>query len=231
MKRALLVLAAGCGRIGFDAAPGDPEMFPVVYTLDAIENGRVASSWPAFDGYCQPSVCPTVQPGIRDGALQFDGAQGIYLPTPTLVGAAPFTVTVWISPSTIGDIPRTVIAKPISSGSMYNSFALFIDADRRLQLEGAAVDRGDYLTAPTPVTTDWHHIAASWDGVNRSLFLDGNLEAVDVPGGHEDVAYPMFIGADIDEDTIHGPFAGLIDEVRFYDRALEPAEIAALAMP
>ncbi|MDX2086758.1 MAG: hypothetical protein SFX73_02855 [Kofleriaceae bacterium] len=49
--------------------------------------------------------------------------------------------------------------------------------------------------------------------------------------GYEDVAYPMFIGTDIDEDSVHGPFLGLIDDVRFYDRALDPAEFAGLAVP
>jgi hypothetical protein len=82
------------------------------------------------------------------------------------------------------------------------------------------------------VVTDgrWRHIGFVWDGSHRFLYVDGSEVAADTYpiSGLESAIAGLHIGT----DTTHsqaGCWSGLIDDVRIYDRALGPDEVAALA--
>jgi len=80
------------------------------------------------------------------------------------------------------------------------------------------------LSGPSPLTANtWAHLAATYDGTTLRLYVNGVQVTSHVwPGPIPSSSYPMTIGA----DTLHGSyFAGLIDEVRVYNRALSAAEI------
>src|SRR5690606_9309128 len=92
VPRALVFFATGCGRIAFDAAPGDGHAAADVQTFDGatpdvfLEPGLIA--WFQFDddpadgvldtvvgaarGTCMSS-CPAVVPGIHGSAYELDG--------------------------------------------------------------------------------------------------------------------------------------------------------------
>ena len=71
----------------------------------------------------------------------------------------------------------------------------------------------------------WHHIVATYDGTTAKLYVNGVLKdthniAVSIPLGDA-----VMIGA---SNTVQlRPFAGLIDEVEIYSRALSASEILA----
>jgi hypothetical protein len=71
----------------------------------------------------------------------------------------------------------------------------------------------------------WHHIVEVYDGKAIKLCIDGNLDAEEKPSGKLPVnKETLWIGA-----RPGGVAAtGIIDEVRFYDRALSEEEIKAL---
>jgi Concanavalin A-like lectin/glucanases superfamily/Immunoglobulin domain len=76
---------------------------------------------------------------------------------------------------------------------------------------------------------DWTHIAATWDGSNLILYINGQLDAqgpVSV-SGLGDSGCPLSIGSagSCDPDQY---FPGLIDEVSLYNRALLAGEIQAI---
>ncbi|MCD4788575.1 MAG: hypothetical protein K8R37_01145, partial [Bacteroidales bacterium] len=72
--------------------------------------------------------------------------------------------------------------------------------------------------------TGWHHIAATYDGANMNLWVDGNLNATTAQTGN--VVYPSsqttLIGthSDLTED-----FNGYMDEIRFWNVALSQSQI------
>ena len=81
---------------------------------------------------------------------------------------------------------------------------------------------------PAPVPTNaWLHIAATYDHNAVKLYLNGVPLVTNVIGAatvaHSTAAFR--IGMD---DNGNGPFAGSIDDVRVYSRALTAAEIASL---
>ncbi|MFE4108207.1 DUF4347 domain-containing protein [Almyronema epifaneia] len=79
--------------------------------------------------------------------------------------------------------------------------------------------------------TSWHHYAATYNynTGDLRLYVDGllrvNTRLTDTPQLTQDLS-PLQIGYNAELDTY---FAGQIDEVRLYGRALSSAEIAALA--
>ena len=81
----------------------------------------------------------------------------------------------------------------------------------------------------TPIEmSNWHHVAATYDGFEWRMYLDGNLEMRTV---HRMVPqyesqHHFGIGASIDNKGVaHGGFKGVIDEVRVWDFARSGQEI------
>jgi hypothetical protein len=76
----------------------------------------------------------------------------------------------------------------------------------------------------------WTHAAAVYDGARMTLYKDGKKAGSIEKTGRldQDPSVPAWIGANPVRPS-DAPFAGLIDDVRIYARALTEAEIAALA--
>lgn len=75
----------------------------------------------------------------------------------------------------------------------------------------------------------WYHVVATFDGKQHTLFVDGKEEWS--AGGifKVNASEPIRIGSKGDEQVKKRIFfAGAIDDIRFYNRALTPAEAQAL---
>jgi hypothetical protein len=86
------------------------------------------------------------------------------------------------------------------------------------------------MQSSTPVVTatapgaGWHHIAYTFDGTTRRLYVDGASKATSTTAGDSGAVIEGNVGA-------YGtqPFEGDIDEVRIYKRALTASEVSDLA--
>jgi hypothetical protein len=95
-----------------------------------------------------------------------------------------------------------------------------------------------YVETPNIYETDtWYHVAATYDGTNVNVYVDGALAAgpTDVGGPMQWVSedggnYPerFTIGAYIDSDEEYF-LDGAIDEVRYYNKALSHGQVGWLA--
>ena len=79
-------------------------------------------------------------------------------------------------------------------------------------------------TGPLPLNT-WSHLAVTYGGGSMRLFVNGaQVATVALTGSIRTTASPLRIGG----NSVWGEyFAGRIDEVRIYNRALTPAEVLA----
>lgn len=68
-----------------------------------------------------------------------------------------------------------------------------------------------------------------FDGTNVTAYVDGVVASAPAPGTAQYAADRLLIGCDIDIGAPMQHFTGSIDDVRLYDRALAPGEIASLA--
>lgn len=75
----------------------------------------------------------------------------------------------------------------------------------------------------------WYHVAATYDGNQSKLYVNGVLEASATPGFALDYdTTPIFIGTTGTWAPYLSMFGGIIDEVSIYNRALSSNEIAAI---
>jgi len=89
----------------------------------------------------------------------------------------------------------------------------------------------DELSGQTNVADgQWHHVAIVYDGVEKILYVDGQVDArksYSQALNTNDVNVQLGRNAEFPS----GEYGGLLDDVRIYNRALAESEIAALMSP
>lgn len=167
-------------------------------------------------------------------AVQLDGTSG-YLAGPSLdIPASGLTLAAWVHPFATGEYQR-IISKATGTAEDAHYWMLSetpVSGARRLRFRlktGTTTTTLIAASGDLPVNA-WYHAAATYDGATMRLYLDG------VEVGHASKTgsiatngtVPMDIGRNPD-GSFH--LNGLVDEVRIYDRALTPADIAAIMAP
>jgi hypothetical protein len=181
----------------------------------------------AFEGNTNDSAgdhhgTATGDPGYAAGrygqAMTFDGTDDNVTYTLGQEEVWPaYTVSLWT---------RTDIFGQAQYKSVFNNNSS--SADFQIDVSGA--DPGDYRYWGTqgatigPVTSDWVHLGVSCDGVETRLYYNGLL--VTALGVADTRFGQLSIGTN---RGLNQPFAGSIDDVRVYNRALSSAELAGLA--
>ncbi|MGB2862098.1 MAG: LamG-like jellyroll fold domain-containing protein [Sedimentisphaerales bacterium] len=163
--------------------------------------------------------------GMFGGALELDGIDDC-IETGFVLNPSdgPFCVFAWIK----GGAPGQVVLSQIGGAN-------WLSADP---------SEGKLITELIPPTTrspspplvsetlitdgNWHRIGFVWDGMYRTLYVDGVLVAEDTQNTLASSNNGLFIGTGktMEPGTY---FSGLIDDVRIYNQALTPDEIATLA--
>ena len=168
-------------------------------------------------------------PGIVGQAFSFDG-DGDYVEVgnDASLNPAEFSVDAWIFIDEYGFYPSIVSKGNV--GNHAETFALYISIDGSLSFilnsDGTNVGR-TILTGPVVPLDEWHHVAATFDGSTMRIYLDGTLVGSSAHTGINILDVPLLIGKSDRTPSTYSDsfFEGLIDEVEFFDRALEQPEI------
>ena len=161
--------------------------------------------------------------GRFGGALSFDGVNDSVLVADanSLDLRTSMTLSAWVRPTTGGGW-RTVLLKEQPGQLVY---ALYSSTDNNRPSAHVYTTGDMALGGPSvlPANT-WSHLAMTWDGLTSRLYVNGTQVASGALAGTAALsASPLRIGG----NSVWGEwFAGLIDEVRIYNRALSGAEIA-----
>ena len=170
--------------------------------------------------------------GVLGGALQFDG-DNEYITILSDEGLQPteaLTLSGWICADTWGSGSDVDPILRKGEGTPVNYQLAVVDQRLCLMLDGydgvssSGVTAGDTLLG----TNVWYHVAATWDGSTASIYVNGLLDN-DPPDSHTGSLgtdyRPLYIGGRYGADC----FDGILDDVRFYSRALTAEEISELA--
>jgi hypothetical protein len=147
---------------------------------------------------------------------------------------ATLTVTAWISPAA-WPADGAVVAKQAVTGPWYPltppnaGYALRTTAAGAVTFTVAAGGTSHQAAAAAAgLAGGWHHVAGTFDGGRITVYIDGNPAATAAAAGAVSAAAGANLMIAAGPFGATAPFAGAVDEVRVYSRALPAAEIAAL---
>ena len=216
---ALTLAASLAGAAARDAAAG-PAGLVAAYSFDAGSGSTLADV--SGNGHAGVvSGAAWTNAGRYGGALTFDGVDDwvTVADAPALDLSTGMTVEAWVRPTALGRW-RTVAFKERPRGTAYSLFAS--------QQQGVPVGQVDIAgeknaTASALPPNAWSHLAVTYDGTTLRLYRNGVLGGSRAVGGPIPASSgPLRIGGN---SVWSEWFAGQIDELRIYDRALSATEI------
>ncbi len=186
----------------------------------------------AFNGAWQGSLGSQWKPGKIGGAGNFNGTNN-YLTTNngnSIKGLTQVTIEGWIYLTQLGVI-NPIFTEPINvDGS--NRFQFMVNASNMLGIGGRAPDAGGYVTWASDSralsANTWYHVAVVYDSVAdvHHIYLNGVNYSQSTASVAFDNTTPNFvprIGTDVAAANM---FHGKIDDLRLYNYARTPAQIA-----
>jgi len=214
------------GRVQISAGPANLKIIGGLFTKNGIVETTADSSGNGNTAVVHDN--PTWQPfggGQIKGALEFDGVND-YLwvgNSSSLQLSSALTIAAWIkgdgwgTGSDVDTIARKGEVNPVN-------YQLAI-ADGKVSLMLDDIDSGGGLRGNTLLSTvQWYHVAAAWDGSTVRIYVNGILDN-DPPESRAGTIgtdmRPLYIGGRDGADF----FDGIIDDVRIYNRALDPNEV------
>jgi hypothetical protein len=185
------------------------------WALDETEGMIAADS--AGDNDATVVGGTTWQPssGLIDGALKLNGVDGCLIAGPVLNPAGgSFSIVAWIK----GDVPGQVF---VSQQAAANWLSTDVQGRLKTELSGTGQDSNPLQSHTVITDGDWHRIGFVWDGSYRSLYVDSVVVANDTQPDLEGSQNSIYIG--VGKDYATGTFfSGLIDDVRIYNRVVNP---------
>jgi len=157
-------------------------------------------------------------------ALSFNGSTSLVSvnDSSSLDTTSGLTLEAWVNPSSTSSSWRDIIYKATDIYFLMGS----TPTNGAPDMGGTFASANVYGTAALPVNT-WSHLAGTYDGATMNFYVNGVLVASRPQTGAVTTSTgALSIGGDlITHDSGPHYWAGLIDEVRIYNRALSGAEI------
>jgi hypothetical protein len=173
--------------------------------------------------------------GRIDRALYFNGGarlSGSDSPLLRWSGSTPFSVALWLkADSSFGQSVVILQSAPAAIGGVYWTIGL-TEFRPSFVFGGHARTWPITLAAGEQVTPGrWHHLAAVSDGTEARLYFDGQPVAREPLGGNREVHEPASVELrfGFDPNNARNMFAGALDDVRLWRRALTTDEVVVLA--
>jgi len=193
------------------------------WPLDEAQGGIAYNNASDCDGTLIGNPVWEPDGGIVGGALKFDGIDDYVSTDPVLCPAnGVFSVFAWIKGGAAGQVILS------QQGDVNWLMADSVDGALQTDLkEPATAGRDPQPPGPPLISStvvadgDWHRVGFVRDGINRILYVDDVEVARDTAANLEVSGGGLYIGAGSGLEP--GTFwAGLIDDVRIYNRAVSP---------
>lgn len=243
VSASLTGLAAGTytGNVTVTAAgvQGSPKTVPVTFAVAAAPPGPTglvaAYGFEEAAGTTAEDSSGSGNVGVIDGptrvttgksgrALTFDGVNDwVTVADSASLDVTRMTVESWVRPTALGSAWRTILLKEQPGDLVYSLYA-----STNTQRPGAFVFVGgeqEVRGSAALAVNAWTHLASTYDGTNLRLYVNGTLvKTLALTGNIVASAAPLRLGG----NAVWGEwYAGTLDDVRVYNKALTATEIQA----
>lgn len=204
------------------------------YPLDDSSTGTTAVDQTELGNDGSISGASYVGSGQVGGdSLSFDGTDdGVTVTHADVFDAKQFTVSFWAYPGDTGSLQE--FSNKFATGDKHHIFRFDdpdSDGNNEVRFFVGENDGTDVVVDSTkePAANTWVHICGVHNGDEAILYLDGVREASAATStdGPAESSEDLGIGFDPTNNDFY--YQGRIDDYRFYERALSPPEITALA--
>jgi hypothetical protein len=159
-------------------------------------------------------------PGRINTGIEFDGVDDhLVCGDDSSLKTAQGTIYFWMKADSLG---QTADFVTLFEDASTDYLSVSLDASDRIRLE--VTDDNTPLIAivsdGTIPDTDFHHVAVTQDGTSVRIFIDGQETPVTGTNGGAWSSHLTLAGS-----RVGMGFSGVLDEMRIYDRALEPGEV------
>jgi len=165
-------------------------------------------------------VDATWEEGVSGTAVHFHGA-GYGRDTAYSYTDDAITLCTWVWHDTF----RTGVERYVTIGGEVAVIRRNSDGRLHFYMTTSGTMRHLYV-ADVLTEGEWHHVAGTWDGTTQRLIFDGVEIASQTPGGTLADGTMLRLSSPDGE-----PLNGKLDDVRIYNHALSPQEIAVLMNP
>jgi hypothetical protein len=169
------------------------------------------------------------------GSLEIPNQQNhgvLVAPSPTIDAVRQFTIAVWLYRQGERTGLANVLSRRSFGSSEYYALAVSSEGYARVYLNSQSSPRGLPLSSPAAIPLDsWTHLAATYDGSEVRLYVNGAMvESTEADSPIDGKATALCLGCGQNGDNVVSePATGRLDDLRFYNRALSDAEVAAIA--
>jgi len=176
-------------------------------------------------------------PGMIGNALELDGRDDYIVAETVFIPTTSFTITLWFNPHSYLDTSSKRMDLVYWKGPVkpygdkpYLTFNKTRDYQRsgKISLVANMCQTEEcYISTLTDSwkASTWYHIAATFDGIDLKIYVNGVLEnTMTCPGKHYASSQARF---GIRTDGLYA-FDGKLDDIRIYDQTLKADEIAQL---
>lgn len=170
-----------------------------------------------------PQNGATFMPGLVGDAFSFDGVDDVVTvanePSLNFGPNSPITVELWAYRTGLASIMH-LVGKRTGCGFNDFNYQMAFDPNRGLLFGGDPIN-GPVTTGQQMPLNTWMHLAGTFDGTTFRFYINGVLA-----GTSTGTLGPINNASlEIGNSGTCMPFAGMIDEVSLYDRALSASEI------
>lgn len=206
-----------------DTLDFDPELGLVAWW--PLDGNASDASGKGHDG--TPNGGPTYEPAVVGSGIRMDGqTQDVAIPASPALDLQAHTLAAWVkwSPGANNADPAIYV-----SGTTGDRLGANVGTTRVAHLVNYGPNLPHFAYVDTFADEQFHHLAFTWDGSTSRIFIDGALVSTEAMPGP--ITYPTNELNHIGYSPNGGAdrFAGVLDEIRLYGRALEASEVGCLA--
>jgi hypothetical protein len=232
MRAAKVVAGLATAILLTVAAPAGADVLPVGNWLLNEGKGTVAHDASGHHNEGHVEGAQWTQ-GRFQGGLGFNGGTAaVSVPASTSLEPTSVSVSAWVEGSTSPGNDKYIVAKG-ANGCLAASYGLYTGVNGGLQFY-VSTDQGLTWTLSPDAgqgvwNGQWHNVVGTYDGSSVRLYVDGRQVASGTPDTAP-IAYGLPTSNELQIGDYPGcsglDFAGSVDEVKVFDRALGSGEIA-----